>query len=385
MDEEMETNALCDMKFADRVAASQIGDSFESYGCRVNDLSIDDLFGQYEKAGFLYPAKMKRLAPFLPLVKDNWRKARRAGELIQWVATFDNPAAGEWSSISSWLSTNTGWVTQHLVTIGSPLASRAVMLAGAAVRLTDGGGGSHQNWFRRGNRYANKIFGSSAGALGEEHGWIGDYGYYFLAQGQLRTPSDDLFISDAGHADTEELKNFIACARSAVFGEAEELFDEDLNLDAVDQLYQRVGLRRYRRVKLVRDRRSSRLIGAAFAYRGPLGMNFSFLENRCDLLLDPALSQDLAVSVCNALCFGVSDTYRDFEPNVMPVLVDTRQSAPLVSMGAEHIRDYAQSIWLNTGLEKWYRHTERFYEGLVRTGRRRGLGIQHPQPQISVG
>lgn len=159
----METNALCDMKFADRVAASQIGDSFESYGCRVNDLSIDDLFGQYEKAGFLYPAKMKRLAPFLPLVKDNWRKARRAGELIQWVATFDNPAAGEWSSISSWLSTNTGWVTQHLVTIGSPLASRAVMLAGAAVRLTDGGGGSHQNWFRRGNRYANKIFGSSAG------------------------------------------------------------------------------------------------------------------------------------------------------------------------------------------------------------------------------
>ena len=362
-----------------------IGDSYESYGCRVNDLSIDDLFEQYQKAGFLYPAKMTKLAPYLPLVKDNWRKARRAGELIQWVATFDDAAAGEWSSISSWLSTNTGWVTQHLVSMGSPLASRAVMLAGAAVRLADGDAGSHQNWFRRGNRYANKIFGSSSAALGENHGWIGDYGYYFLAPRQLQVPSDDLFISDAGHGDLEELKNFIFRTRSAVFFKAEELFDEDINLDGVDQLYRRVGLRRYRRIKLVRDRRSSRLIGAALAYRGPLGMNFSFLENRCDLLIDPALSQDMALSVCNALCFSVSDTYLDFEPKVLPILIDTRQSTALLHMGAEHIRDYAQSIWLNAGLEKWYRHTERFYEGLVRTGRRRGLGIQRPQPQLSVG
>ncbi len=375
MDEEMRKHS----------SAGQIGDSFGSYGCRVNDLSIDDLFERYQKAGFLYPAKMKKLAPFLPLVKDNWCKARRAGELIQWVATFDNKAAGEWSSISSWLSTNTGWVTQHLVTIGSPLASRAVMLAGAAVRLADGREGSHQNWFRRGNRYANKIFGSSSAALGKDHGWIGDYGYYLLSPRQLHAPSDDLFISAVGDADLAELKEFVCGVRSAVFAQGEELFEGDINLESVDQLYQRVGLRRYRRVMLVRDRRSSRLIGAALAYRGPLGMNFSFLENRCDLLIDPSLSQEAVVPVCNALCLGVSETYRDFEPNVLPVLIDTRHSAALLSLGAEHVRDYAQCIWLNTALEKWYRHTEHFYEGQIRVGRRRGLGIPRPHPEASVG
>ena len=76
-----------DGEMGNSAGASQIGDSFDSYGCRVYDLSIDDLFEKCRKPGFLYPAKMEKLAPFFPLVKDNWRRARRAGELIQWVAT----------------------------------------------------------------------------------------------------------------------------------------------------------------------------------------------------------------------------------------------------------------------------------------------------------
>ena len=72
-------------------------------------------------------------------------------------------------------------------------------------------------------------------------------------------------------------------------------------------------------------------------------MNFSFLENRCDLILDPALSQDLAVSVCNALCFGVSDTYLDFEPNVN-VMKNSSHSAEGTSAKAARSRGGYENI-----------------------------------------
>jgi len=45
--------------------ASSMLDSYEAYGCKVNAISVDELFRKYEQAGFLYPAKMQRLAPFM--------------------------------------------------------------------------------------------------------------------------------------------------------------------------------------------------------------------------------------------------------------------------------------------------------------------------------
>jgi hypothetical protein len=350
------------------------GDSFESYACEVNALSIDELFHRYERSGFLYPAKLKKLAPYLPLVKENWRKARRGGELIQWVATYENPAQNEWASIASWLSTRTGWVTQHLVSMGGPVASRAVMLAGQAVRIADRRDSTHQSWFRRNNRYANRIFGSIAETLGGQQGWVGDYAHYYFPPPRLSVHAHDVRVQAATDADLPELREFTAKARSEVFLSAEGLLEDDLNLDSVDQIYRRVGLRRYRRVLTARAVRGSALLGVALAYRGPLGMNFSFLENRCDLILPPQLPPAQAVLVCSALCAGAAGLYEDFELGVMPLVIDSRLSGALRAMGAEYVRDYAQSAWLQSGFADWYRHTERFYDRLMKAGKRRGLG-----------
>jgi hypothetical protein len=258
------------------------GDSFESYACEVNSLSIDELFRRYERSGFLYPAKLRKLAPFLPLVKENWRKARRGGELLQWVATFDNPALNQWASITSWLSTRTGWVSQHLVSMGGPAAARTVMLAGQAVRIAGQRDGSHQSWFRRSNRYANRLFGSIPETIGGQRGWAGDYAHYYLP------------ARLSAHAS-------------------------DLRLDAVDQIYARVGLRRYRRVLAVRAARDSALLG------------------------------------------------------VVPLVIDARLSGALQALGAEYVRDYAQCAWLQSGFVDCYRRTERFYAPLTQAGNRRGL------------
>jgi hypothetical protein len=355
-------------------ASAERRHGFAAFDCQVNAISTDELFRRYERCGFLYPAKLQTLAPYLPLVKENWRKVRRAGELLQWVATYEDDANGQWGSIASWRSTASGWVTQHLVAQGGPLASRAVMLAGQAVRLEERRDSAHQSWFRRKNRYANKIFGSITSALGQRNSWVGDYSYYFLSLALLPQPSSTLRVDAATVADLPELRHAVTAARSAVYCAAEALVDDDIALEAVDQLYAHVGLRRYRRILIARSTTSSGILGVAVAYRGPLGLNFSFLENRCDLILAPALSAARAREVCAALTAAVGPTYEHFEPGAVPIVIDTGYAEALRALGAEYLRDYAQSIWLSAGFEAWYRHTERFYERLLNAGRHRGLG-----------
>jgi hypothetical protein len=357
------------------------GISFESHGCEVNALSIDELFRRYERSGFLYPGKLKKLGPFLPLVKENWRKARRGGELLQWVATYDNPALNQWASITSWLSTRTGWVSQHLVSMGGPAAARSVMLAGQAVRIAGQLDSSHQSWFRRSNRYANRLFGPIPETLGGQRGWAGDYAHYYLSA-RLSAHASDVRVEEATDADLGELRAFIANARSAVFLSAEGLLEDDLRLDAVDQLYARVGMRRYRRVLAVRAVRDLELLGVALVYRGPLGLNFSFLENRCDLILPPQLPMAAAIEVCRALCAAAASLYDDFELRVMPLVIDARLSGALQALGAEYVRDYAQCAWLQSGFVDCHRLTERFYATLAQAGNRRGLA-RPPAPRMS--
>ena len=142
--------------------------SYEAYGCRVNAISPEELFRRYEQAGFLYPAKMGKLAPFLPLVKENWRKALRGGELILYVVAHENQTEGDWASVAAWRNTNGGFQSQHLVSIGGPVSSRAVMLGTQAMRLHVGcEDENYQNWFRPENRFPARVFGTLGETIGE--------------------------------------------------------------------------------------------------------------------------------------------------------------------------------------------------------------------------
>lgn len=41
-----------------------------SYGVRVNEISVSDLFALYERTGFLYPEKAARLTPHIEQVRE---------------------------------------------------------------------------------------------------------------------------------------------------------------------------------------------------------------------------------------------------------------------------------------------------------------------------
>jgi hypothetical protein len=114
-------------------------------------------------------------------------------------------------------------------------------------------------------------------------------------------------------------------------------------------------------------------VGAALAYRGPLGLNFSFIENRCDLLLHPRLPEADAAEVATRLLQSAAAAYADFELDEIPVVADPAAAPALSAMGGRLLRRYCQGIWLKDGQPALYHHVDRFYTRLRDRAERRNV------------
>jgi hypothetical protein len=139
----------------------------------------------------------------------------------------------------------------------------------------------------------------------------------------------------------------------------------DVNCEAIDELYRRVGLRRRRSVWLAYAKGSEQPIGAVIAYRGPLGINFSYLENRCDLLVSKNVAPKEVIDLVSSLLHACSGAYQGFELDEIPVIADETSAYALMKIGAEFLRSYCQGIWLKNGYDRFYRHIDAFYSRLL--------------------
>ncbi|PYT80702.1 MAG: hypothetical protein DMG40_12140 [Acidobacteria bacterium] len=340
----------------------RLSEVHSSYGVEVNALSINQLFALYERTGFLYPGKAARLTPYLGQVRENWRRMLRGGESLLYVVSAGNEKTGR-ASIAVWRTTHQGWMSQHLVSENNPLGSRAVMLAGTAASILRGGDESYQNWFRPENRFPSRVFGSMVESIGTSLSSVQQHMYFALSR-KLSLPPEGIRVVPYDASHKEALCAIARESRGPIYVTAEEL-GVDVELKAVDELYRSVGLRRTRQVWLAYPAHRNEPIGAAIAYRGPLGANFSYLENRCDLLLHSKLSEPEVSDVVTSLLKASFAAYEDFELDAIPVIADPVASVVLIRLGAEYLRDYCQGIWLKDGNLRFYRHIDGFYSRLV--------------------
>jgi hypothetical protein len=333
----------------------RLADVYDAYGVEVNALSVEEIFALYERTGFLYPDKAARLFPHLPQVRENWRRMLSAGESLLYVLTAGDKKRGQ-ASLAVWRSTRNGWMSQHLVSENNPYASRAVMLAAAAARIRKGCDLSAQNWFRPENRFPARVFGSMVQTIGERLSSVQRHAYFALPR-TLSLPTQKrirVVRYDASHQ--EALLEIASAARGSIYIIAEEL-EHDAEFAAVDELY--------RRVWLAYLANKEEPIGAAIAYRGPLGVNFSYLENRCDLLLHPTLPEAEVSEAASALLSACSEAYGDFELEEIPVIAEEMATHVLFKLGVEFLRHYCQGIWLKDGHPRFYRHVDGFYSKLL--------------------
>jgi hypothetical protein len=329
----------------------------------VNALNLDQLFALYERTGFLYPAKAARLLPHLHTVREHWQRMLDADGPLLYVLSSGDEREGI-ASIAVWRTTHDSWVWQHLVCESHPLRSRGVMLGGLVRCVRLGLGESQQNWFRPENRFPARVFGSMVQALGDSLSSVRPH-MYFAVPRQLpakRISSVQVVPYDATQQAT--LCALAVEARGAVYVAAEEL-DRDVQLESVDRLYQAAGLRRTRQVWLAYRQGSPHAIGAALAYRGPLGLNFSFIENRCDLLVHPLLTPADAADVTTALLQAAAPAYADCALDDIPVVADQTSASALLASGGQLLRSYCQGIWLKDAQPALYRHVDSFYARLL--------------------
>jgi hypothetical protein len=362
------------------VTRKPILDSYEAYGVKRNDIDVVELFGRYSDAGFLSMDKLEHLVPHIPKVLDNWKRAMRADPPLMEVISHEDAPKGSFASISRWQTTNGGGHSQHLISYGNPLGTRAVMLARQAVGINERGRRAEQAWFQPSNRFSNRVFGAVVSAVGPELGCVRTSSFMVLPVHETNwksaapPPRTALRVERVKNGQGEGLGEFAARHAGAIWAQAEELSEDDHELDAIDQQYQRVGLRRYRRAFIAYRSGSSSPVAVALVYRGPMGFNFSFVENRCELIVPPELPEREATDAIAALLAEAVDEYRDFEAGCIPLVVDDRlASVANALLGARIFRRYSQAIWLSGGFTPMYRHLERFYDKLQPAGDRRGL------------
>jgi hypothetical protein len=338
-------------------------DVYDAYGVQVNALSVNEIFTLYEHTGFLYPDKAARLFPHLGQVRENWRRMLVAGESLLYVLTAGDKERGR-ASLAIWRTTHDGWMSQHLVCENNPYASRAVMLAAAAATIRKGRDLSAQNWFRPENRFPARVFGSMVQTIGESLSSVQRHSYFALPRTLLLPTEKRIRVVPYNPSHKQALLEIASAARGSIYVVAEEL-EQDVELNAVDELYRGVGLRRTRHVWLAYRANKEEPIGAAIAYRGPLGLNFSYLENRCDLLLHPTLTESEVSAAASSLLTASSAAYEDFELDEIPVIAEEMATHVLFKLGAEFLRHYCQGIWLKHGHPRFYRHVDGFYSKLL--------------------
>lgn len=336
--------------------------TFEDFKVDFNKVTVKELFYKYEEIGFIYPAKKALLTPYFNLIIENWEKLLKSKEDLLWILT-KNHNGKYFASVSVWQYNNYGVQAQHLVSNGNPFLSLKTMLAAqmkAKHHYARGEMRTSQNWFRPNNRYAYRVFASMYEKLGPRYASLLAFHYLFLRLDKVKYAEQNLYWVEEVSVVDNELISFIAKQYNEVFVRAEELDQEDIDLSLVNKVFQKYGLKRSRKVLKISDKQSGKIVACILANRAPLGLNFSFLENRAFYILDKRLDRNTRKVLIQTMNQSIKHFYKDFELKAIPIVTDETSSAILQQQGAEFFRVYMQSIWGEEGFSLWYDHIESF-------------------------
>lgn len=340
-----------------------VPDSFSTYGCRVNALSADRLLERYKALGFLYPAKLRRLTPHIDEILDNWDRGMNSqDQLLQVVSCAKEEA---WTAITTWRPALDAVNAQHWVSTGNPAGSRAVMLAIQSHHIL-----SPEKircgslWFQPAKILPRAVFGTLVDTIGPSLASCRTYRYVQCPLTEVATYPMGIDIVRWHPGLANPFFSFAVQMWGRVYALAERFDKGDIFLDETNALYKRNGLFRHRELFLAIQNGTDKIVGAIVAHRGPLGFNLSFLENRCDLLMDPGIRDEDKAGIAKALISAATPVYATFSPQCLMVVTDMDMPV-LESIGGIYLRDYARSLWLREGFRLMMDHFESVYRQFV--------------------
>ena len=341
-----------------------------SYLRKVGDLStynmtVSDLFDLYKKTNFTYKEKQKRIEKHIQLITNNWEAALSLGNELLWITISKSSKTNAMATISSWLSNNKTWMAQHMASSGDAPGLVSVLLNTLAKTITKRKRiKACLNWYCKDNETASRFYDEIEEAIGKEHSSNKPYEYLNIYNTLESSKSKDICIKRCKPDMRKDLCDIALKTNGRIYLIAEDFDNSDLELNSLNKKYLKAGLARKRYIWLAYY--SNKPVGAAICYRGPLGLNFSFFENRCDLLINTN-NDNLKEDICLALLSQAKNVYFDptFDTQIkhihypleyFPVACLSNVYEQLKNIGVEHFRDYNQCYWLREGFENYYRY-----------------------------
>ena len=336
---------------------------YEEDHIAFNEISIDQLFKKYEEVGFLYPAKKTLLRAHFTTVTQNWKKLIHGANDLLWFMNTKEACERCFASVSICKETSSGILAQHLVANGNPSIFLKVMLA-AQNRAKQIYGEEEfracQNWFQPDDRYLFRVFATMYDHLGPDKSALSLFHYLHLPLTQIKENYGWDYQAEAVRGFDPECISFVRRQYGGVFVKAEELDQEDIELKKLAATFATQGLKRSRNVYKIRDTHTHKIVACIIANRAPLGMNFSYLENKAYYIFDKnleSIERRLVLHTANAI---IKPLYLDIALQAIPIVTDASTSSELIGLRAFFVRVYMQSIWIQKGFKLWDDHIHAF-------------------------
>lgn len=324
-----------------------------------NVKSTEQLFKLYNALNFIYPAKMEKLNAVFDLVKQTWQKAIQLNFPLFWVSTTNENACNIMATGTSWQYLNNGMIAQHLAS-NNPVGSRIIFL-GMLNRVMEnqhtGLVNSYQIYYRPQNKYSSRVFDPLPFKAGKNLCEIIPYNYFEVPFLKIDC-KDNIEVVEITNGDNPEFINFLAEQRGAVFIKSQELESDDINLEELNAKFKKNGLKRTRRIFAAKRYTNNKVYGVIVVNQSSIGLNFSFFENSCELILCKKTNLHFLLKIAHTLLFRASQIIAMSPLKFLPALTDPVHTAIVEQLNGKLTRNYNLFMMLKGGYEAWYDHVD---------------------------
>lgn len=202
-------------------------------GCRINQITIKELFDLYYQARFLYASKAKQIEPYLPSIFNNLEKALQANQDLLKIISYEDPQ-GHMASLMLWRYSQTTWCAQHLVSSGGHISHIPLLSAQGSFILSQESNNPQffNSWYRPDNKLPHLCFGKSAEAIGYDKMSLTKWNYFICDQ--IKTySSKNVKVEYCRSSNFEDFKNFYDSMNEKVWWNSEQFDPVDIELTTV--------------------------------------------------------------------------------------------------------------------------------------------------------
>ena len=302
---------------------------------------------------FIYKDKEALILPYIGVIQHTWDILLRSPSgICKHTILFSGKKIT--AICSSWRSSTNCLCVQNVVAYNIRDYVRAIV--SQSYKLIEDPSVSYiQTWFRPGNTIVCKMCGLDS-PLCNIDGVYSDVNSCLLWTPKTRYGEiGDLTLLAGGVVDKTAFKSFIIDNRSSLFYEEEDLAD-DPSFENVNKLFHKAGLTNRRKIDVISS--SSGIQAVILSYFSSPGINFSFLENRTEVIVGRN------VAITSGLIALIGETVRKRKKERIvpsPIITERRTGNALISNGAILQREYERFIWNRDTYKKLYEYITNKY------------------------